>query len=244
MAKERLNKFLARCGVAARRKCDEIIASGRVMVNGEVVLDPGTRVEPGRDKVEVDGERVSPQKEVYILLYKPVGYLSTMSDPFGRPTIKELIKGVKERVFPVGRLDSDSEGLLLLTNDGDLADILAHPRYEKVKVYEVKVRGSPSRDKLDLLEKGIKMEGEMTAPSRIEVVGEDSQGNAILKVLIREGRKRQIRRMMGFIGHEVLRLKRIAVGPLSLNGLEPGEYRYLTNEEVRRLKSWASRTMR
>jgi 23S rRNA pseudouridine2605 synthase/16S rRNA pseudouridine516 synthase len=238
--KERLNKFMARCGVAARRKCDAMIASGRVKVNGEVVLDPGRRIEPGKDVVEVDGKEIVPQKPVYIALYKPVGYLSTMSDPFGRPTIRELIKDVKERVFPVGRLDSDSEGLLLLTNDGDLANVLSHPRYGKVKVYEVKVRGRPSRERLDILERGIPMDGEITAPSKIEEIGEDTQGNAILRVFIREGRKRQIRRMMGFIGHEVLRLKRVSIGPISLNGLEPGEYRYLTEEEVEILKEQGS----
>ena len=238
--RERLNKFMARCGVAARRKCDAMITSGRVKVNGEVVLDPGRRIEPGRDVVEVDGKEIFPQKPVYIALYKPVGYLSTMSDPFGRPTIRELIKDVKERVFPVGRLDSDSEGLLLLTNDGDLANALAHPRYGKVKVYEVKVRGRPSRDKLDILERGIPMDGEITAPSKIEEIGEDTQGNAILRFFIREGRKRQIRRMMGFIGHDVLRLKRVSIGPISLNGLEPGEYRYLTEEEVELLRKHIS----
>lgn len=236
---ERLHKFMARHGVASRRTCEEIIASGRVRVNGVTVVAPGTTVNPARDRIEVDGRALGrPENFVYILLNKPRGYLTTARDPRGRKKVTDLLEGVKERVFPVGRLDCDSEGLLLLTNDGDLTYRLTHPSHHVPKTYRVRVRGVPGPRDLDLLSGGVKLDDCMTAPAMICFV-EEREGNALLEVTIHEGRNRQIRRMFDKIGYEVIRLKRVKMGNLTLGDLKPGQYRRLGESEVRRLKKLA-----
>ncbi len=241
---ERLHKFMARHGVASRRACEEIIASGRVRVNGKTVTAPGTSVEPGRDKVEVDGRVLGrPEKPVYIMLYKPRGYLSTVSDPRGRKKVTDLVRDVEERLFPVGRLDYDSEGLLILTNDGDLAYLLTHPAHNIPKTYLVRVRGIPETSDLKRLSEGIMLSDGITAPARINPIGERN-GNALLEVTIRQGRNRQIRRMFEKIGHRVIRLKRVRIGPLALGELKAGQYRHLGETEVRRLKKSAAAGIR
>ena len=239
---ERLHKFLARCGVASRREAESLILQGRVTVNGQVIQELGTKIEPGKDRIEVDGIPVKPQPYIYIALNKPKGVVTTVEDREGRPTVMDLLKGFKTRVYPVGRLDMESEGLLLLTNDGELAFRLMHPRYHVEKRYLVKVRGTPTEKKLDKLRKGIRLEDEKrkglyrkTAPARIKVI--KSRGKETeLEVILREGRKRQIRRMFQAIGHPVVSLVRVAVGNITLEGLPKGKYRHLTPQEVAELK--------
>jgi len=232
---ERLQKYMARAGVASRRKCEEMIVAGRVRVNGEVVTALGTKVIPGRDVVEVDGRPVDPPRRlVYYILNKPKGVISSVSDPRGRPTVVDLVNS-PHRIYPVGRLDYDSEGLVLLTNDGELTYKLTHPACEVDKVYEVLVSGVPSESKLDILRRGVRLEDGLTAPARVRVLG-SVPGGCILEVCIHEGRNRQVRRMMAAVGHEVRALKRVALGPLRLGDLKAGEYRQLSPAEVRRLK--------
>lgn len=236
---ERLQKVMARAGVASRRRCEEMIAAGRVKVNGRVVTRLGTKVDPEKDVIEVNGKVLPPpEKKVYILLYKPRGYVSTVRDPQGRPKVVDLLHGVRQRVYPVGRLDYDSEGLLLLTNDGELAFVLTHPRHRVPKTYEVLVEGVPDAEKLSQMAKGLLLEDGPTAPAKVRLLKEE-RGRALLEVTIREGRKRQVRRMCEHIGHPVLRLVRTRIGPLSLKGLKPGQYRYLSPREVQQLREMA-----
>jgi len=236
---ERLQKYLAGAGIASRRKCEELILQGRVEVNNFVVTELGTKVDPQKDIIKVDDKLVKYKEDKhysYILLNKPKGYLTSLSDPFGRPTVLDLLKGVKERVFPVGRLDFNSEGLLILTNDGELAYALTHPAKEVEKVYIVKVKGIPSSEKLKTLSKGVTLKNNYKiSPCNIYLL-KTVNGNAILKVKIKEGKKRQIRKMAEHIGHFVLKLRRIQTGPISLKGVKPGEYRYLNKEEIKSLK--------
>lgn len=236
---ERLQKYLAGAGIASRRKCEELILQGRVEVNNFVVTEFGTKVDPQKDIIKVDDKLVKYKEDKhysYILLNKPKGYLTSLSDPFGRPTVLDLLKGVKERVFPVGRLDFNSEGLLILTNDGELAYVLTHPAKEVEKVYIVKVKGIPSSEKLKTLSKGVTLKNNYKiSPCNIYLL-KTVNGNAILKVKIKEGKKRQIRKMAEYIGHFVLKLRRIQTGPISLKGVKPGEYRYLNKEEIKSLK--------
>ena len=232
---ERLQKFMSRHGLASRRACEEIIASGKVKVNGKIVTTPGTLVDPAKVRVEVDGRRlVATEQKVYILLNKPRGYLSTVKDPRGRKIVTDLLKDVKERVYPVGRLDYDSEGLLLLTNDGELAYWLTHPGHSVPKTYKVRIKGIPTRKELETLAEGVMLEDGVTAPAEISLI-DQYEGNALLEVTISEGRNRQIRRMMETVGHEVLRLKRTRVGSLSLGDLKSGRYRHLKDNEVQAL---------
>ncbi len=242
---ERLHKFLARCGVASRREAESLILQGRVTVNGQVVQELGTKIEPGRDRVEVDGIPVKPQPFTYIALNKPRGFVTTMEDKEGRPTVMDLLKGLKIRVYPVGRLDMDSEGLLLLTNDGELAFRLMHPRYHVEKRYLVRVKGTPPEKKLEKLRRGIRLEDEKrkglfrkTAPARIKVIRSKGKETE-LEVVLKEGRKRQIRRMFQAIGHPVVSLVRVAVGNITLEGLPKGKYRHLTPREVAELRKRA-----
>jgi len=234
-----LQKYLAGAGIASRRKCEELILQGRVEVNNFVVTELGTKVDPRKDIIKVDDKLVKYKEDKhysYILLNKPKGYLTSLSDPFGRPTVLDLLKGVKERVFPVGRLDFNSEGLLILTNDGELAYALTHPAKEVEKVYIVKVKGIPSSEKLKTLSKGVTLKNNYKiSPCNIYLL-KTVNGNAILKVKIKEGKKRQIRKMAEYIGHFVLKLRRIQTGPISLKGVKPGEYRYLNKEEIKSLK--------
>ncbi|SMB98364.1 ribosomal large subunit pseudouridine synthase B [Thermanaeromonas toyohensis ToBE] len=231
----RLQKYLAQAGVASRRRAEELIRAGRVKVNGETVIAMGFKVEPGRDVVEVDGKKVElrPQK-VYYLLYKPAGYVSTARDPQGRPKVIDLLHGVKERVYPVGRLDYATEGLLLLTNDGDLTLRLTHPRYGVPKTYEALVEGIPDVQDLCRLTKGVKLEDGWTSPAEVKLLWA-RRGKALLELTLREGRKREVRRMCAAVGHPVIKLKRTKIAFLTLEGLKPGEYRELTKEEVEHL---------
>jgi 23S rRNA pseudouridine2605 synthase len=225
----RLNAYLARAGVASRRKADELIKAGRVTVNGE----PGqlnTFVQ-ARDCVEVDGERVVAQKLTYVLLYKPAGTVTTAHDPQGRPTVVGLVD-VPERVVPVGRLDADTTGALLLTNDGPLAHRLAHPRYGVEKVYEVDVEGRPDDTALGALAEGVELEDGMTAPATVRCLAPDR-----VELTLHEGRNRQVKRMLEAVGHPVRRLHRSRYAGLTLEGLEPGAWRELEPSEVERLRS-------
>jgi len=236
---ERLQKYLAGAGIASRRKCEELILQGQVRVNNSVVTKLGTKIDPQKNIVEVKGKLVKyiEKKDYsYILLNKPKGYLTSLSDPFGRPIVLDLLKDIKERVYPVGRLDFNSEGLLILTNDGDLAYALTHPAKEVEKVYIVKMKGIPSPEKLKTLSKGVILENNYRiSPCNIYLL-KITNGNAILKIKIREGKKRQIRKMGEYIGHFVLKLRRTQLGPISLKGVKPGEYRYLNKEEIKSLK--------
>jgi pseudouridine synthase len=232
---ERLQKYMASCGVASRRKCEEIIAEGRVKVNGVTVREAGLKIQPSKDKVTVDGREIIPaNKPVYIMLNKPVGYVSTVRDQFKRPTVLDLLRGVKGRIYPVGRLDYDSEGLLLLTNDGNLAYGLTHPRHRVDKTYIVVVQGRPSRKEIDRIRKGVEIDGRMTSPADIRV--ESIQGNkTAFRVVIHEGRNRQVRRMFGAVGYAVVSLKRTSIGKLQLGTLAPGRWRFLEDREVKDL---------
>jgi len=225
---ERLQKILARAGIASRRKAEELIRAGKVRMDGKGVTEMGIRVDPARHAIECDGVPVvaAGEKKVYILLHKPVGFLSTVHDPQGRPIVTDLLHGVNERVYPVGRLDLDSEGALLLTNDGELAQRILHPSHEVNKTYEAVVEGRPRRDKLAALARGIELEGRQTWPAVIEVLHSETE-NTTLKIIIHEGRKRQVRKMLAAVGHPVLRLKRTAYGQLGLGRLAPGKYRFL-----------------
>jgi 23S rRNA pseudouridine2605 synthase len=223
----RLNAYLARAGIASRRGAEDLIRAGRVRVNGEVA-GLATSVER-RDSVEVDGARVEPEPLAYILLHKPAGVVTTARDPHGRPTVVGLV-GHGSRVVPVGRLDADTTGALLLTNDGPLAHRLMHPRYEVDKVYEADVEGEPNEGDLARLREGIELEDGPVAPARVEVVGPGR-----VRLTIHQGRKRQVKRMLEAVGHPVRRLHRSSYAGLTLDGLEPGEWRELSAEEVRRL---------
>ena len=228
----RLNKFLSRAGVASRREVDRMIEQGRIRVNSRIVCQLGSKIDDEQDRVEVDGRPVKKGEGfVYLMLNKPRGYLVTLEDPFQRPTVIKLLPAFEKRIFPVGRLDYDSEGLVLLTNDGELASRLTHPRYEIRKTYLVKVKGSPEISELDRLRRGILLDGKRTAPVRIERLGRSST-KTLLRVEIHEGRKRELRRMFRAAGHEVVRLKRIGFAGLKLGKLKRGEWRFLTPKEI------------
>lgn len=239
---ERLQKILAAAGVGSRRHCETLIATGRVAVNGQTVTELGTKADPLKDKISVDGRPItSAEKKVYILLNKPVGYTSTRSDPHAEHTVLELLKGVKAYLYPVGRLDVDTSGLLLLTNDGDFAQLLTHPSHEIDKTYVAVVRGRVSRDELTKLEKGVLLDDGMTAPARARLLSSSPGTNTSrIEIIIHEGRKRQVKRMFKAIGHDVLELKRTRLGGLDLGDLKEGDYRYLTGQEVVKLKKQAS----
>ena len=227
---ERVQKVLARAGLGSRRVCDEMVAARRVTVNG-VVAEPGTRVDPESDRVEVDGVAIGVRPGlVYYLVNKPRGVVSTSSDPQGRPTVVELVPG-EPRVFSVGRLDADTEGLLLLTNDGDLAQRVAHPSHGVDKEYLAEVEGVPSRGALRQLRDGVELDDGRTAPAKVAPVGDGA-----LRIVLHEGRNRQVRRMCEAVGHPVRRLVRTRIGPLTDRKLAPGEWRELTQAEVRSLE--------
>ncbi len=227
----RLQKYLASCGVASRRKAEEMIAQGLVSVNGQVVREMGVLVAPG-DEVMVEGRRVVPEEEKrYILYYKPVGEVTTVSDPRGRPTVLDHFRDYPVRVFPVGRLDFDSEGLLILTNDGELTQRLTHPSHEVEKRYIARVSNELSEESLYRLRNGVMIDDRKTAPAKVSVLRKDPFSTDIL-ISIHEGRNRQIRRMVEAVGHEVVRLKRVQYGKLTLGDLERGQWRELTMDEV------------
>ncbi len=234
--KVRLQKVIAASGLASRRKAEEWIAQGRVTINGKIVRELGTRVDPERDHVKVDGRHLkSVEPYAYLLLNKPKGIVSTLNDPEGRPTIEHLLRGVTLRLFPVGRLDFDTEGLMLLTNHGELAQALLHPRYHVAKVYLAKVKGVLTDEEINQLAQGVQLEDGITAPAIVKKVRKAAE-NSWLEVTIYEGRKHQIKRMFEVVGHPVLKLKRIKFGPLALGDLLPGEFRYLTDREANTLR--------
>lgn len=235
----RLQKYMAQCGVASRRKSEEMIAAGRVCVNGEAVLTPGLQVDPEADTVTVDGKTIAEDKKIYVLLNKPKGVVSTSADRHADQTVMDLLP-IKERLFTVGRLDKDTEGLLILTNDGDLTFRLTHPSHEFNKIYEGLVKGIPSAGELRLFAEGVQIEDDdhtlhTTAPASVQVL-KTYRSTALLEMTIHEGRKRQIRKMCAAIGHPVIHLKRTAIGSITLKGLKAGEWRYLTEEEIRYLR--------
>ncbi len=237
--KIRLNRFISLCGVVSRRRADELIQEGRVTVNGEIVEKLGRKIDPYKDVIEVDGKRVSYKENfIYIALYKPKDYIVSLKDPYNRPKIIDLLPRLKERIFPVGRLDYDSEGILILTNNGELTNRLTHPRYQIERVYRVEVKGIPSPEKLEKLRKGIYLYGKKTSPAKIKLVTKKGK-NALVEIKLYEGRKRQIKLMFLAIGHPVIKLKRISFGRISLKGLKPGEWRYLNKSEVEILKKKA-----
>jgi len=230
---ERLQKVLAKAGVASRRRAEELIRQGKVRVDGKVVTEMGTKVDPETQNIECDGVAlVSQEEKVYILLNKPTGYLSTVDDPQGRPIVTDLLKNIAERVYPVGRLDLNTEGALLLTNDGELAQKILHPSHEVNKTYVAKVKGVPGKKKLEALSKGIELEGRKTWPASIKVLKTEAQ-STVIQIIIHEGRKRQVRKMFEAIGHPVLALKRTAYGQLELGGLGPGKYRFLAPRDIK-----------
>ena len=229
---ERLQKFLAQAGVASRRSAEKMIAEGRVKVNGKVVREQGVKVDGTRDKVEVDGRKVKAEEEyVYVMLHKPHGCVTTVSDPQGRPTVMDLVQSVPVRVYPVGRLDFETTGLLLMTNDGEFAYRMTHPKFAIAKVYEAYVMGTPAEETLDKLRNGVKLEDGMTKPAKVKVLRRENR-RTLIEVRITEGRKRQVRRMFQAIGHPVIDLKRVQVEALALGKLREGEYRYLSMEEL------------
>lgn len=234
---ERLQKILSQAGIASRRASEELMTQGRVTVNGTPVRELGTKADPAVDDIRVDGRRVkSVERPRYVLLNKPKGYVTTRSDPQRRATVMELLSAVREYIYPVGRLDYDTEGLLLLTNDGELAAQLTHPRHEVSRVYEVKVAGVPDAHDLERVAKGVTIDGRRTEPAQVEMLPGKNDGHATLRITIAEGRNRQVRRMFDSIGHPVDYLRRIAIGPLRDARLKPGYWRDLTPQEVAALK--------
>jgi 23S rRNA pseudouridine2605 synthase len=231
----RVQKFLSRAGVCSRRKAEEYMLDGRVKINGEVCRELGTKVDPDRDTVEVDGQMVTRDDNfIYILLNKPSQYITTLDDPKDRPTVADLLPAKMPRIWPVGRLDWDTEGLLIMTNDGKLTNLVTHPSHELSKTYAVKVRGLLSNDSDDLarLRQGVRLDdGYVTRPAQAVVTGDNGR-NSWLEVVIREGKNRQIRRMFEAIGYPVMKLRRIAIGTIHIKGLSSGEYRSLTHDEV------------
>ena len=233
---ERLQKVLAQAGVASRREAEEYITAGRVKVNGKVVKELGTKVGPDAF-IMVDGHPIQRERKTYLLFYKPRGVVTTMKDPEGRKTIADYVKDIPQRVYPVGRLDYNTEGLLLLTNDGELAQAMTHPSHEVNKVYEVTVPGIVPQEKLDLLRVGVKLEDGMTAPAMVDLTGYDYEKNLTrFNVTIHEGRNRQVRRMCDYIGFPVRYLRRVQMGTLTLDGLRRGDCRELFNEEIEALR--------
>lgn len=230
-AKVRLQKYMAENGIASRRKSEELIAAGKVRVNGKIAA-VGDKVDPKHDKVTVSGKRVvKVKKNVYIMLHKPRGFITTMHDEMGRKCVAELIQDVPERVYPVGRLDRESEGLLLLTNDGEFANALTHPSRHVPKTYRVTVRPDVTQEQLAAFENGIEIDGRPTLPAEVRVL-DKQEGRVVLEVVIYEGRNRQIRKMCEALGLEVARLKRTKIGSLKLGMLKQGEYRYLSEDEL------------
>ena len=242
---DRLQKILSQAGIASRRAAEKLIAEGRVSVNGTTVREMGTKADAAADDIRVDGRRIKAAQTLrYILLNKPAGYVTTRSDPQRRPTVIDLLRGVREYVYPVGRLDYDTEGLLLLTNDGDLAARLTHPRHGVERTYEARVAGVPDAQAIDRLRKGIPLDGRRTQPADVDLLSRRSKGtedrDALLRITIREGRNRQVRRMLEAVGHPVQALARTRIGSLTDRQLRPGTWRELRPEEVRALKKLAA----
>ena len=233
---ERLQKILAQAGIASRRKCEELIKDGRVTVDGRVITELGFKVDPEKATITFDGRPLVQEEIVYILLNKPAGYVTTLSDPQGRPIVTDLLAGIRQRVFPVGRLDFATEGALILTNDGRLSQFIQHPRHEVNKTYLATVRGVPSPDTIRQLENGIVIDGQKTWPARVKII-EQKKYESILEVIIHEGKKRQVRKMLDAVGHPVKSLRRTAYGNLQLGKLKPGQYRFLATNDLKKIFS-------
>lgn len=244
MSAERLQKILAQAGQASRRKAELMITAGRVKVNGQVVTELGTRADPDKDRIELDGKAVRvPRAWTYILLHKTAGVVTTASDEFDRKTVMDLVKGIDARLFPVGRLDLDAEGLLLLTNDGDLAAALTHPAGEIPKTYRVKVKGTPTEPSLERLRKGVELEDGLATASfvhRYDAGGpKASRDNVWIELTVTEGRNHLVKRMFEAIGHPCIRLRRISFANLDIEGVRPGQWRNLRGPELHKLKALA-----
>ena len=232
---QRLQKLISQAGITSRRAAEEMILAGRVSVNGTVITELGSKADPAGDCVCVDGKPLQfAARRLYILLNKPVGYMTTLDDPEGRPLVTDLLKEISERVYPVGRLDYNTEGLLLLTNDGEWANRLMHPRHEIEKEYHVRVRGKVHNSQLDQLAKGVQIDDRSTAPATVRLI-KDGEQNDWISITIHEGRNRQVRRMCEAVSLSVVRLKRVRYGDLAIGPLKPGEYRQLSEAEVSKL---------
>jgi 23S rRNA pseudouridine2605 synthase len=237
MTAERLQKVLAGAGVASRRKAEEIVAAGRVRVNGSVVTEMGVKVDPRRDRIEVDGRAIAAEKPVTVMLNKPRGVVSTVRDPEGRPTVAELVRDLGARLYPVGRLDWATSGALLMTNDGDLAYALTHPKFGVEKTYHVKLQGAIGEDVLDAWREGVRLDdGATTRPAQAVFRVEESEGGTWIQITIKEGRNRQIRRMAEATGVVVTKLKRISFAGITIEDVPIGTYRLLADKEIARLK--------
>ena len=236
MEEMRLQKYMAECGVASRRKCEEYIQNGNVKVNGVIETTLGTKINVEKDIVEVFDKVIGKENKVYILLNKPVGYVTTVNDEKGRSTVMELVKDVKEKVVPVGRLDMYTSGLLLLSNDGEFIYKVTHPKHETTKTYVVKTRGIPTEKDIEKLKTGVVIDGYTTSPAKVEILLKDKKNDiSRIWIQIHEGRNRQVRKMCEAVGLSVIALKREGVGSLTCEGLEKGSYRHLTEEEVREI---------
>ena len=233
----RLQKYLAMAGIASRRKAEEYIAAGRVKVGGKINTAMGQQIIPGKQTILFDNKEVKTKEQpIYILLNKPKGYVTTLSDPQGRPIVTSLLHGIKGRVFPVGRLDIDTTGALLLTNDGELAQSILHPKYEVHKTYEAQVKGQPSPAAIRSLEKGIMLENKKTAPAKLRIKQKNKR-NTIIILTIHEGRKRQVKKMFQAVGHPVQSLKRLAYGQLGLDKLQEGKFKILHQKDIKNIFS-------
>ncbi|MUT65523.1 pseudouridine synthase [Paenibacillus sp. NEAU-GSW1] len=242
---ERLQKILAQAGIASRRKCEEMILAGQVEVNGEKVTTLGVKADPAADVITVNGKPIRSEKKIYVMLNKPKGVITSAKDPQGRKVVADFLPGIKERVYPVGRLDYDTEGLLLLTNDGEFANLLTHPRHHVPKMYYATVEGVPHGSLLEQLKKGIMLEDGMTAPAELEYQDVDTEKNqSTIRITIHEGRNRQVRRMFEAIKHPVIRLRRVKFGELGLQTLARGQFRHLTPVEVKELKEMALKALK
>ena len=236
---ERLQKVIAKSGYTSRRKAEQLIVDGTVTVNGEVVTELGTKVKR-TDLVQVEGKVIENENKVYYLLYKPKGMISSASDELGRPCVVDLFDEIEERVYPVGRLDYDSTGLLLMTNDGEFANLIMHPSSHLEKIYDITVRGLVTGESLHQLEKGIYLDGAKTLPCKIKVTAKDKEHESTrLMIRLVEGKNRQVRRMFEAVGHRLTRLHRVSIGCVNLKGLKPGEYRILKPQEVKDLRRMA-----
>lgn len=235
----RINKYIASCGVTSRRKAEELIINKKVKVNGKIVEELSYQVDENKDIVEVDGTVINQNEElVYILLNKPEGYITTVKDQFNRPSVLDLLSEIPVRVYPVGRLDYETSGLLLLTNDGDLTYKLTHPKHEVEKTYVAKVKGKLTEEEINNFKSGLYIEDYKTAPAKLKVINYDHAKNiSTLEIKIHEGKNRQVRKMCKAINHPVLRLKRVALGKIKINNCNIGEYRYLTSDEIEYLRN-------
>lgn len=231
----RLHKYLAHCGIASRRKAEVLMTEGRVSVNGKIVTEPGTQIDPATDKIKVDGKPVHPEEKLSLVLHKPRGYVTTASDERGRKTVLDLITGINQRIYPVGRLDRDSEGLLVLSNDGELALYLTHPSCEVAKTYRATIEGFIPDETLETVRTGVRIGARKVIPRRVTVLSRNQRLSRV-EIEVGEGLNREVRRIFAAVGHEVRKLVRTRIGPLTLEGLPRGRARFLTKKELTALK--------